>query len=212
MPLFVGKQLFKQYFYRMKFVCTLFLVCIIAAASARELSADSKKAMAGYNAIMHDASLPDNQLYYIECFPGTKDKFIKTLGPNSYDQLFPQYIQYLEAYKKYGSMYPRVALPKVLTISKGLVWSGGPVAMMHDIALALATENPGMFADSLATMRKKDQNAVILFMADTMNPEPFPQFQLLLTALDNAGKADLRKRLSEAYEERQQYHKEHHGK
>lgn len=206
MPVFIGKQLFKHYFYSMKVLCTIVLLLLATITGAKELSADSKKAIAGYNAIVHDASLPENQLYFITCFPGTKDKFIRTFGPNSYDQLYPQYLQYLEAYKKYGQMYPKPALLKAMDISKGLVWSGGPVAAMHDILLTLSAQNPALFADSLATMRNKEQKAIIMFMADTINPEPFPEFRLLLDALVAINRNDLRDKLWAAYEEQKKYH------
>jgi hypothetical protein len=212
MSVFIGKQLFKHYFYSMRVLCTIILLLFATTIWAKELSADSKKAMAGYNAIVHDASLPDNQLYFIHCFPATKDKFIRTFGPNSYDQLYPQYVSYLEAYKKYGIMYPKPALLKAMDISKGLVWSGGPVAAMHDIVLTLAAQNPALFADSLATMRHKEQRAIIMFMADTINPEPFPAFQSLLDALVAINRNDLRDKLWIAYEEQKKYHSANHGK
>lgn len=196
----------------MRVLCTIVLLFIAVIAGAKELSADSKKAVAGYNAIVHDASLPENQLYFINCFPGTKDKFIRTFGPNSYDQLYPQYIPYLEAYKKYGQMYPKPALLKAMDISKGLVWSGGPVAAMHDIVLTLAAQNPALFADSLATLKQKEQKAIIFFMADTIGPEPYPAFQSLLDALVAINRAELRDKLWAAYEEQKKYHSANNGK
>ncbi len=196
----------------MRILGTFILLLLAVCVWARGLSEDSKKAVAGYNAIRHDASLPENQLYFIRCFPGDKDAFIKTFGPDTYDQLYPHYPEYLEAYKKFGVMYPAQSLPKAMNIAKGLVWSGGPVAELQNILLMLADNNPGLFVSELDSFNTKGQNAIILFMADMPGPSINPIFLSLLDKLGQSNHAKLKMRMEEIFEERQAYHRRQHGR
>lgn len=160
------------------FVCTILMALTVVAG---ELLPETQKVKVAYEAIVRDGSLPENQVFFLKSFPNTKDTFIRVFIPNEYDQLYTESRAYVEAFGRYGEMYPQYALPKAISLSKGLLWASGAVADLHEITLRLANANTDLFITELKKLKKKEVTSVIYFLANA--PNAGPDLQILVNKL-----------------------------
>jgi hypothetical protein len=161
---------------------------------AGEILPETKKVKDAYEMLMKDASLSENQVYFIKCFPNHRDTFLRVFVPNEYDQLYGESKSYMEAFRKYGLMYPLFSMQKTINLCKGMHWSDDAVGDLHSIILEFATNHPRIFAAELKRLKKKEIAGVVYFLANA--PSSAAGLEPLMDKLMEAKEENLANQIS----------------
>jgi hypothetical protein len=171
--------------HRITILCFL-LLSVCCHAQQQKLSPEAEKIKKAYEWLMKQPNLPENQLYYLEVFPATKDEYIKIFAPHTLDELYFNAPAYLSKFRELANMYPKQVLPKGIAIGKDLVYAQDPAETMQRTIMEMANHDTRTFAAAVHKLKRKEQTGLIRFLADVPDHNNYPEYQKLINRLEKA--------------------------
>lgn len=158
----------------------------------------TEKVGAAYSIYNKNRLSMSDMLYYLQVFPKTKDDFIFTFDPDDQKQLFPVYEAHLDALEQIGRTLPDSVLKIGLGICKKMNWSYGVSDKFQHAILTTAANNPVLFVDAAYSLRRKDMEAAITYLADVESKPDCAVFNKLIANLHEVGAYNLEGMLQRA--------------
>lgn len=128
-----------------------------------------------------------DMLFFLQCFPKSKDDFIFTFDPDDKKQLYKVSDDYILALEEIGKVLPDSVLKTGLAICKQMKWSAGVSERFQHAILTVAADNPVIFVDQAYMLKRKEMEAAISYLADVETKPECAIYQKLIANLHEVG-------------------------
>lgn len=150
----------------MKYVYTLLLSFLAITSFAEELTPNTEKIKEAYRIYLTNTNAAQNQVNFINNYPGTKEAFLEVFLPASREQLYDDRAIYMETLVALSKVYPREVMVKSIGIGKGMVGAGDITGQLQHMSLDLSVAYTAEFASEVSKWKKADQQALMNFLTD----------------------------------------------
>lgn len=139
-----------------------------------------------------------DQLFFLQCFPKTKDDFIFTFDPDDKKQLYKPSGDFIQAFEDIGKTLPDSVLKLGIQICKQMKWAAGVSERFQHAMLTVAANNPVKFVDWAYTLKRKELAAAITYLADVESTPECAVYKKLISNLHEVGAYNLEGMLQRA--------------